>query len=216
MASPNSSKTPQLLDDKMDDEDDSLLLDNEGNIKSAQPDPDVATDSPEKPVKTPGIRLTTENFRIVREQSDPVRTLISTRDSIRNFSDTNLRLYGQSIRPRWLGRPISPPILPGNISLPTDFHNDWRGIVQKYETKLHKKIVKVLPNLLDSLDAEIATARTTNLALVKDLVQETSPGQKRRGEAIFLRLCTRTKRVPPMGSRRTPPTQRRTDSSSSR
>ena len=135
MASPNSSKTPQLLDDKMDDEDDSLLLDNEGNIKSAQPDPDLATDSPEKPEKTPGIRLTTENFRIVREQSDPVRTLISTRDSIRNFSDTNLRLYGQSIRPRWLGRPISPPILPGNISLPTDFHNDWRGIVQKYETK---------------------------------------------------------------------------------
>ena len=167
-------------------------------------------------MKTPGIRLTTENFRIVREQSDPVRTLISKRDSIRNFSDTNLRLYGQSIRPRWLGRPISPPILPGNISLPTDFHNDWRGIVQKYETKLHKKIVKVLPNLLDSLDAEIATARTTNLALVKDLVQETSPGQKRRGEAIFLRLCTRTERVPPMGSRRTPPTQRRTDSSSSR
>ena len=109
----------------MDDEDDSLLLDNEGNIKSAQPDPDLATDSPEK---TPRIRLTTENFRIVREQSDPVRTLISTRDSIRNFSDTNLRLYGQSIKPRWLGRPISPPILPENISLPTDFHNDWRGI----------------------------------------------------------------------------------------
>ena len=34
--------------------------------------------------------------------------------------------------------------------------------------------------LLDSLDAKIATDHTKNLAAVKELVQETSPGQKRR------------------------------------
>ena len=39
--------------------------------------------------------------------------------------------------------------------------------MQKYESKLHKKIVKVLPTLLD---AEIATALTFNLAAVKELV----------------------------------------------
>ena len=40
--------------------------------------------------------------------------------------------------------------------------------MQKYESKLHKKIVKALPALLDSLDAKIATARTENLAAVKE------------------------------------------------
>ena len=63
MASPNSSKSPPLIDDKMEDED-SLLLDDEGNIKSAQPQP---PNSPVKIVKSPPeyLHLTKENFRIV-------------------------------------------------------------------------------------------------------------------------------------------------------
>ena len=200
-----SQKSPQLIDEKMEEDDDTLLLDDEGNIKSAQPQPtESPVKSPVKTVKSPpeNLRLTRENFRIVREQADPVRSLVVTRDHLRNFSDTNLRLYGQSIRPRWLGRPMSPPVLPGNTFFPTEFHNEWRTIVQKYETKLHRKIVKILPTMLDALDADITATRNRNLERVKELVQETSPGQRKRGEAIFMKLCTRTERVPPMDSRR--------------
>ena len=56
--------------------------------------------------------------------------------------------------------------------------------MQKYESKLHN-IVKILLTQLDSLDAEIMVTRNRNLETVRELVQETSPGQNRRGEAIF-------------------------------
>ena len=170
-SSPNSSKSLLLVDDNMDDENDSLHLDGEGNIKSAQPS------SPVMLQKTPGICLTSENFKIVCELADFVCSLISTRESIRCFSDTNLRIYGQSIRPHWLGRHKSSS-LPGSISLPIQTSTSWQSHVQKYESKLHRKIVKVLSTLTDSLDAEIVTAHTKNLAAVKELVQETSSGQK--------------------------------------
>ena len=55
----------------------------------------------------------------------PVNSLVSTQDYLRNFNNTTLRLHGQGIRPRWLGRQISPPVLPGSISLPDDFHKEW-------------------------------------------------------------------------------------------
>ena len=64
--SPNSSKSPPLVDDKLEDEDDSLLLDGKRNVKSTQPS------SPVMLQKTPGICLTTENFKTACEQADSV------------------------------------------------------------------------------------------------------------------------------------------------
>ena len=118
-SSPNSSTSPLLVDDNMDYTNDPLHLDGEGNIKSAQPS------SPVMLQITPEICLTSENFKIVCEQWDSVCSLISTRESICSFSDTNLCIYGQNIRPHWLGQPIrhKSSTLIGSISLPTDFHN---------------------------------------------------------------------------------------------
>ena len=171
-------------------QDDSALLDEGGDIQSAQPKPDD--------------RLTNENFKIVREHSNQVRSLVSTQDSVRNFNKTTLRLHGQGIRPRWLGRPISPPVLPGSVSLPEDFHKEWNSTIKKFESKLQQKLIKYLPTLLDTLDAEINKTRTEKFEEVQNLIQETSPGQRRRGEAVFLKLCSRQERVPMMGSRRFP------------
>ena len=177
-------------------QDDSDLLDENGNIKSAQPNPST-TD-----------RLTNENFKIVREHSNQVRSLVNTRDSLRNFNSTTLRLYGQGIRPRWLGRQISPPVLPGSISLPEDFHKEWNSTLKKFECKLQKKLIKYLPTLLDTLDAEINKTRTEKFEEVRKLIQETTPGQQRRGEAVFLKLCSRQERVPLMGNRKQAPNGR--------
>lgn len=171
-------------------QDDSALLDNSGDIRSGQPSPST-TD-----------RLTNDNFKLVREHSHPVRSLVATRENLRNFSDTTLRLYGQGIRPRWLGRPLSPPILPGSTSLPEEFHKEWDSTLKKFESKLQKKLIKYLPGTLDKLDTEINKIRTQKLEEVQDLIQETTPGQKRRGEIIFLKLCSRQERVALMGNRR--------------
>ena len=114
-----------------------VLLDSEGNIQSAQAEK----------------RLSSDVFKIVREKSDPIRSLGSTRDAVRHFNQTNLRLYEQGQRPRWLGRPATPPMLPGSISFSADFHLKWNKTVEKYEKKLHKKIITALPAMLSSLDS---------------------------------------------------------------
>ena len=178
--SPNAS--PRNLE-----EDDHMLLDDLGDIPSAQP---THTDNEED------RRLTPENFRIVRELSSEVRSLVSNRENLQHFSDNNLRLYEQGIRPRWLGRPLSPPILPGTAGMPHQFHQEWTATVKKFESKLQRKVLKYLPDILDGLNTSISKKRNTNLQNVLSRVQDTKPGQKRRGEVIYMRLCNRTERVP--------------------
>ena len=100
-----------------------------------------------------------------------------------------------------MGIPLSPPILPGNVCFPEDFHSDWGKTLKKFETKFQRKVNKYLPSLIESLDSSIMKKRNENLEKVISSVIDTSPGQKRRAEAIFLRLCSRTERVPLPGSR---------------
>ena len=196
MASNSTSddSVPSEQDTPMDD---SILFDGEGNIQSAQkktPENDKQPDpGPE--------RLSSDNFRIVREHADEVRVLTVTKDNLRHFQDTNLRLFAQNARPRWMGKPLSPPILPGNVCFPEDFHSDWGKTLKKFETKFQRKVNKYLPSLIESLDSSIMKKRNDNLEKVISSVIDTSPGQKRRAEAIFLRLCSRTERVPLPGSR---------------
>ena len=180
-SSPTGSPVKQSSDFK------DFPLDHEGQIQSGQ--------------RSPENRLTSDNFKIVRDNADPVRALVSSKEALQRFNDTNLRLYQQNVRPRWLGRPISPPILPGSASFPQDFHDDWNKITAKYEQKLRKKVVNIMPQLLDSLDTEISSKRDENLKTVRELLKHTSPSQARRGETIYIRLCSRTERVPVMGSR---------------
>ena len=183
MASNSPPASPRNVE-----EEDEILLDMAGEIPSAQPAEEDR-------------RLTPENFRIVKEFSDEVRSLTNNRENLRSFYDNNLRLYEQSIRPRWLGRSPSPPILPGIVSLPPKFHDEWSKTTKKYEAKLHRKVIKYLPDILDDLNSSIATTRSTNLQQVLTKVQETKPGQKKRAEIIYMRLCNRTERVPLFNSR---------------
>ena len=83
--------------------------------------------------------------------------------------------------------------------------------MQKYESKLHKKIAKILPTMLDSLHAEKMVTHNRNLERVKELLQETSPSQRKRGEAIFMKVCTRTEWAPRMDSRRIPASRQHHD-----
>ena len=46
------------------------------------------------------------------KHADEVRVLTVTKENLRHFQDTNLRLFAQNARPRWMGKPLSPPILP--------------------------------------------------------------------------------------------------------
>ena len=138
---------------------------------------------------------------IVREHADEVRTLISAKQSLKHFSDRNVRLSEQGIRPRWTGKPFTPPILPGSATLPTEFHKEWTSVVLKYEAKLLRKVNKHLPSILDKLEASITKTRKQRLEAVKQLVKESRPGQKKKSELIFYRLCSRTERVPLPGSR---------------
>ena len=133
--------------------------------------------------------------------ADEIRVLTSTKENVKHFQDTNLRLFAQNVRPRWMGKPLGPPILPGNACFPEDFHKDWSRSLQKFETKLQRKVNKYLPSIIDSLDSSIRKKREENLGKAISEINETSPGQKRRAEAIFLHLCSGTERVPLPGSR---------------
>ena len=135
------------------------------------------------------------------KHADEVRVLTVTKENLRHFQDTNLRLFAQNARPRWMGKPLSPPILPGNVCFPEDFYSDWGKTLKKFETKFQRKVNKYLPSLIESLDSSIMKKRNENLEKVISSVIDTSPGQKRRAEAIFLCLCSRTERVPLPGSR---------------
>ena len=76
---------------------DSILFDGEGNIQSAQ------RKTPEKD-KQPE-RLSPDNFRIVREHTDEVRVLTVTKENLRHFQDTNLRLFAQNAhQDGWVNR----------------------------------------------------------------------------------------------------------------
>ena len=107
MASNSTSddSVPSEQDTPMDD---SILFDGEGNIQSAQ----KKTPENDKQPQPGPERLSPDNFRIVREHPDEVRVLTVTKDNLRHFQDTNLRLFAQNARPRWMGKPLSPPILP--------------------------------------------------------------------------------------------------------
>ncbi len=191
-----SVSTPELMDDD-------ALLDEDGNIRSGQPE-----SAPEKePVLTESQRdnrLTSDNFKIVRQHAEEVRSLVTTKESLQHFSNLNQRLQEQGIRPRWMGRPLSPPFLPGSTILPEEFHAEWDSTVKKFEGKLLRKLIKQLPPIVAKLESNIAKTRKRNLAAVKQLVTESKPGQKKRSETIFYKLCTRTERVPLAGSRPRP------------
>ena len=92
-----------------------------------------------------------------------------------NFNSTTLGLYGQGIRSRWLGRLISPPVLPESISQPEEFHNEWNSTLKKFECKLQNKLIKYLPTLLDKLEAGSTKLAHINL---QKLIQETLLFQK--------------------------------------
>ena len=139
------------------------------------------------------------------KHADEVRVLTVTKENLRHFQDTNLRLFAQNARPRWMGKPLSPPILPGNVCFPEDFHSDWGKTLKKFETKFQRKVNKYLPSLIESLDSSIMKKRNENLEKVISSVIDT----------IFLRLGSRTERVPLQGSRqrRHHPTSRASGSS---
>ena len=115
---------------------------------------------------------------------------------LQHFQDTNLRLFTQNARPRWMGKPLSPPILPGNVCFP-----DWGKTLKKIETKFQCKVNKYLPSLIESLDSAIMKKQNENFEKVIFSVVDTSPGQKRRAEAIFLLSCSRKERVHLTGNR---------------
>ena len=177
---------------------DDVELDHEGNIRCEQPrrsPPPRQDDQPDE------NRLTSENFALVKQHSDPVRNLIISRDSVSRFAENNLRFLEQGIRPRWLGRPVNIPVLPASAAFPAEFHESWNRTVQKYETKLQRKVNKYLPDIIDSLHSSISKTRTNELKAMKELILETRPGQGKRSEILFYRLCNRTERVPLPGHR---------------
>ena len=95
-----------------------------------------------------------------------------------------------------MGKPLSPPILPGNVCFP-----DWGKTLKKFETKFQCKVNEYLPSLIESLDSAIMKKQNENFEKVIFCVVDTLPGQKRWAEAIFLRFCSRKERVPLTGSR---------------
>ena len=173
---------------------DSILFDGEGNIQSAQKKTPDNDNQPE--------RFSSDNFRTVREHADEVRILTVTKENLtllQHFQDTNLRLFTQNARPRWMGKPLSPPILPGNVCFPEDFHSDWGKALKKFETKFQRKVNEYLPSLIESVDSAIMKKQNENFEKVIFSVVDTSPGQKRRAEAIFLRFYSRMEHVPLTG-----------------
>ena len=100
-----------------------------------------------------------------------------------------------------MGKPLSPPILPGNVCFPEDFHSDWGKTLKKFETKFQRKVNEYLPSLIESVDSAIMKKQNENFEKVIFSVVDTSPGQKRRAEAIFLRFYSRMEHVPLQGSR---------------
>ncbi len=189
-----STSQAEILSDQVSAEEAQMLEEVESeNIAESSPSPARKPDDSD--------RLTKENFTIVREQADAVRTLISTRENLRSFFDHNLRIYEQGLRPKWLGRALTPPILPGRAALPPEFHQSWASTVTKYENKLQRKLIKYLPNVIDDLQASIPKKREENLQIVLSSIKETRPGQTKRAEVIFYRLCNKTERVPLQNSR---------------
>ena len=91
-------------------EEDDLLLDANGDFRSGQREP---TPSKRPVFPTPIEKLTPDNFRLVRHQSDRVRSFVHNKDKSRAFLDYNLRLQQQQLRPKWMHPSPSMPLLPG-------------------------------------------------------------------------------------------------------
>ena len=179
--------------------DDDALLDDNGDLKSGQPLPSSSGKSPKSSVQ-PVAKLSRENFRLVRYQSDRVRQIMINRDKAKAFLDYNIRLHQQEIRPKWMPAPPCLPLLPGSTPFPHALHEDWRTTTSKYERKLHKKVIKHLPNVIDCMEEKIHIERESRLQNVKENISD--PSQKRRAELLFLRFVNQTEQPSPFHARR--------------
>jgi len=180
-------------------EEDDLLLDAHGDIRSGQQRSPPAA-----------AKLTPENFRIVRQQADRLRSLIHNKEKTRAFLDYNLRLQQQELRPKWMQPSPAMPLLPGSTPFPREVHEKWTSISRKFERKLHKQVINSLPSVMDSMDEKIHLERDAGLQKVKNNIQE--PSQKRRAEILYLRFVNQTDRISSLSSRRQ--TARRQENSS--
>lgn len=143
-------------------------------VKEPQPSSSSSTESNAN-IANETTRLSNENFKIVRHASDNVRKLIATRDNLCRFQETNVRLFGQGIRPRWLGHGISRPVLPGTAVLPRTFHDKWNAIIQHCETSLQELLSESLPSLIDVYDADISKAICEALNSIRTLLIDQDP-----------------------------------------
>jgi hypothetical protein len=165
---------------------DTILLDDEGDLRSDQPK--HLEYSPSKPELPP--KLSTENFRLVKHQASKVHHAMNIRDRSQAFQDYNSRMFEQRIKPRWLPPTPCPPLLPGSTCFPSELHLSWNKIVAKYERKLHKTIVISLPTAIGLLEEKIHLSRNNGINLIKSGI--TDPDQRRRAELVFIKLAQRT------------------------
>jgi len=159
------------------------LLDDNGDLLSAQPRATVAKQT------SPVVRLTPENFRLVKQHSAKVRGLVHNKEKTQAFLDFNLRLLSQGVRPKWMAPTPNPPLLPGYIPFPGEFHDTWKTVTAKYERKLHKYVTRHLPTVIDAMGDQISVEREASLQRLKAAIEDST--QRKRAENLFRRFVNK-------------------------
>ena len=92
------------------------------------------------------------------------------------------------------------PLLPGSTPFPHALYEDWKATTSKYEKKLHKKVIKNLPNVIDCMEEKIHIERESRLQNLRESISD--PAQRRRAELLFLRFVNKTDQPSSFPSRR--------------
>lgn len=142
------------------------------------------------------IRLTPTNWAIVRRLTNRVRETIASRERTKHLlSRTELQIT-QSIRPVWLRCRTNPPLLPGAVAFPAEFHTTWESCANKYEKRLLKKIVKYLPDVITSLETRLTEQRITATDTIAREIDDQQ--QKERAQHLFSKFANQAERESPL------------------
>lgn len=185
-------------------DEDRLLQEDPDEIPSGQPDPASRDrDREREPTHRASTsrnrretKLTPDNWNIVKRLSNKSRDIIGIRERTRHLLRRSHLQIDQTIRPTWLACRQNPPLLPGTVAFPAEFHEEWSKTTAKYEKKLIKKVTKYLPQIISSLDIRLENHRQSAQETIK---REISDGEQiERAIGLFLNFSNKAEQEAPL------------------
>ena len=186
------SDNPDINDDR--------LLEDDDYIQPGQIDPALREREKEAAKSNTSTenkkRLTQDNWHKVKRLTNQSREIINLRQRIKHLHRRSQLQVEQTIRPNWLMCRQNPPLLPGSVAFPQDFHEEWTNTIAKHERKLIKKVTKHLPTIITGIDIRLEEHRRSAQDTIRREIKDGE--QMERALGLFLNITNKAEQEAPL------------------